>query len=117
MLVSVGASFTPVVVTFTATSLAEVVVPSNTYIATALAVSGVGATPVLVDCRRDTFNIDPALLRAALATTALGATLLGLRPDAGDVVDFGCGYGTFAIPAARIVTGTVFALDAAVAMS
>jgi ubiquinone/menaquinone biosynthesis C-methylase UbiE len=28
-----------------------------------------------------------------------------------DVVDFGCGYGTFTIPAARIVSGTVHALD------
>lgn len=28
---------------------------------------------------------------------------LGLNPDSGDVVDFGCGYGTFAIPAAKIV--------------
>jgi ubiquinone/menaquinone biosynthesis C-methylase UbiE len=27
------------------------------------------------------------------------------------VVDFGCGYGTFTIPAARIVSGTVYALD------
>ncbi|HEY8748177.1 MAG TPA: class I SAM-dependent methyltransferase [Tepidisphaeraceae bacterium] len=36
---------------------------------------------------------------------------LGLRPDSGDVVDFGCGYGTFAIPAARIVRSTVHALD------
>ena len=29
---------------------------------------------------------------------------LGVRPQSGDVVDFGCGYGTFAIPAAGIVT-------------
>lgn len=29
----------------------------------------------------------------------------------GDVVEFGCGYGTFTIPAASAVTGTVFALD------
>jgi SAM-dependent methyltransferase len=28
-----------------------------------------------------------------------------------DVVEFGCGYGTFTIPAARIVRGTVHALD------
>ena len=44
----------------------EVIVPANTYIATALAVSGAGASPVLVDCRPDTYNIDPALLHAAL---------------------------------------------------
>lgn len=28
-----------------------------------------------------------------------------------DVVEFGCGYGTFTIPAARMTTGTVFAMD------
>ena len=36
---------------------------------------------------------------------------LGLTSSCGDVVDFGCGYGTFTIPAARIVRGTVHALD------
>ncbi len=34
-----------------------------------------------------------------------------LTEACGDVVDFGCGYGTFTIPAARIVRGNVFALD------
>lgn len=36
---------------------------------------------------------------------------LRLTPTCGDVVEFGCGYGTFTIPAARIVPGTVHALD------
>ena len=30
---------------------------------------------------------------------------------AGDVVDFGCGYGTFSVAAARVTPGTVHALD------
>ena len=29
----------------------------------------------------------------------------------GDVVEFGCGYGTFTVPAAELVIGSVFALD------
>ena len=37
--------------------------------------------------------------------------LLRLTSSCGDVADFGCGYGTFTIPAARIVRGTVHALD------
>ena len=37
----------------------EVIVPSNTYIATALAVTYVGAKPVFVEPIIDTFNIDP----------------------------------------------------------
>src|SRR3989304_405520 len=35
---------------------------------------------------------------------------LGL-PTSGEVVDFGCGYGTFTIPAAQIPSGTIYALD------
>ncbi len=37
----------------------EVIVPSNTYIATALAVLYAGAKPVLAEPRIDTFNLDP----------------------------------------------------------
>jgi SAM-dependent methyltransferase len=36
---------------------------------------------------------------------------LGCTGPCGDVVEFGCGYGTFTLPAARAVTGRVFALD------
>jgi len=44
----------------------EVIVPSNTYIATWLAVSGVGAVPVPVEPDPATHNIDPALIAAAI---------------------------------------------------
>ena len=37
----------------------EVIVPSNTYIASAIAVSQLGAKPVFVEPRKETFNIDP----------------------------------------------------------
>lgn len=40
----------------------EVIVPSNTYIATALAVSYVGALPVFVEPKIETFNMNPALI-------------------------------------------------------
>jgi dTDP-4-amino-4,6-dideoxygalactose transaminase len=43
----------------------EVIIPANTFIASALAVSNVGATPVLVDCDR-AYLIDPDLLEAAV---------------------------------------------------
>lgn len=36
----------------------EVIIPSNTFIATALAVSYVGATPIFVEPTIDTYNID-----------------------------------------------------------
>jgi dTDP-4-amino-4,6-dideoxygalactose transaminase len=44
----------------------EVIVPSNTYIATWLAVSQVGATPVPVEPDEDTANLDPARIDAAI---------------------------------------------------
>jgi len=44
----------------------EVIVPSNTYIATWLAVSAVGAAPVPVEPDPATYNIDPALIEAAI---------------------------------------------------
>ncbi|MFZ4796719.1 MAG: DegT/DnrJ/EryC1/StrS family aminotransferase [Bacteroidia bacterium] len=44
----------------------EVIVPSNTYIATALAVSYVGATPVFVEPNIETYNIDPRLIETAI---------------------------------------------------
>ena len=44
----------------------EVIVPSNTFIATALAVSYVGAKVVFVEPDIRTFNIDPSLIEAAI---------------------------------------------------
>lgn len=44
----------------------EVIVPSNTYIATWLAVSQCGASPVPVEPVDGTYNIDPALIEAAI---------------------------------------------------
>lgn len=44
----------------------EVIVPSNTYIATWLAVSYAGATPVPVEPDSETFNIDPARIESAI---------------------------------------------------
>lgn len=40
----------------------EVIVPANTFIASILAITGVGATPVLVEPQLDSFNLDPNLL-------------------------------------------------------
>ena len=44
----------------------EVIVPSNTYIATVLAVTYTGATPVFVEPDIRTFNIDPKKLEAVI---------------------------------------------------
>jgi len=44
----------------------EVIVPTHTFIATALCVSFCRATPVFVDIEPDTFNIDPKSFQAAI---------------------------------------------------
>jgi len=44
----------------------EVIVPANTYIATAWGVSYTGAKPVFVDCTADTWEIDPEVIEAAI---------------------------------------------------
>ena len=44
----------------------EVIVPSNTYIATALAVSYTGAVPVFAEPSMETYNIDPELIEATI---------------------------------------------------
>jgi len=46
----------------------EVIVPSNTYIATVLAISYVGATPVFVEPNLTTFNINPTAIEAAITS-------------------------------------------------
>jgi dTDP-4-amino-4,6-dideoxygalactose transaminase len=46
----------------------EVIVPANTFIATFLAVSQVGAVPVPVDPRPDTFNIDAIEIEKAITS-------------------------------------------------
>lgn len=45
----------------------EVIVPAHTYVATWLAVSEVGATPVPIDICNDTMNINPELIEAKIS--------------------------------------------------
>ena len=60
----------------------EVIVPSNTFIATVLAVSYCGASPVLVEPDIATYNIDPTLVEAAVTprTKAIMAVHLYGQP-------------------------------------
>lgn len=44
----------------------EIIVPANTYIATILAISANGCTPILVEPKLETCNIDPDLIEAAI---------------------------------------------------
>ena len=62
----------------------EVIVPANTYIATFLAVSQVGATPVPVEPQEGTCNLDPTLVAAAITSRTkalMPVHLYGLPAD------------------------------------
>ena len=68
----------------------EVIVPSNTYIATWLAVSGVGATPVPVEPDPATHNIDPTRIEAAITSRTraiLPVHLYGQPVDLDPILD------------------------------
>jgi dTDP-4-amino-4,6-dideoxygalactose transaminase len=74
----------------------EVIVPSNTYIATVLAVSYVGATPIFVEPDAATFNIDPALIAAAITPRTkaiMPVHLYGQCCEMGPIMDVAAQYG------------------------
>ncbi len=68
----------------------EVILPANTFIATALAVTGVGARPVLVDCDKRTYEINAAAVSAAVTSrtkAVIPVHLAGLSADMNAVMD------------------------------
>ena len=63
----------------------EVIVPSNTFIATALAVSYVGATPVFVEPEIENFNICPALIEEKITDKTKAIIVVHLQGRACDM--------------------------------
>jgi dTDP-4-amino-4,6-dideoxygalactose transaminase len=63
----------------------EVILPANTYIATAYAVSAVGAKPVLVDCDRSNYNIDSAAIEPAITARTKAIIPVHLTGQAADM--------------------------------
>ncbi|MDH3602646.1 MAG: DegT/DnrJ/EryC1/StrS family aminotransferase, partial [Candidatus Tectomicrobia bacterium] len=63
----------------------EVILPANTYIATALAVSAVGARPVLVDCDASTYNIDVDAVASAITSRSRAVIPVHLTGQAADM--------------------------------
>lgn len=66
----------------------EVITTPYTFFATGEAISFVGATPVFVDVRKDTFNIDPSLIEAAITEKTkaiLPVHIFGLPADMAEI--------------------------------
>ena len=74
----------------------EVIVPSNTYIASWLAVTRVGATPIPVEPDVTTHNIDPARIEAAITSRTrvlLPVHLFGQPADMDTILDIARRHG------------------------
>lgn len=74
----------------------EVIVPSHTYIATWLAVTHVGATPVPVEPCEATYNLDPARIETAITTRTkaiLPVHLYGQPADMDPICEIARRYG------------------------
>lgn len=78
----------------------EVIVPSNTYIATALAVTYAGAIPVFVEPELSTFNINPALIEPAITKRTkaiIPVHLYGLPAKMDEILEIAKRYGLFVV--------------------
>ncbi len=89
----------------------EVVVPANTFVATALAVSSVGAKPVLVDCFRDTYNMDTDQIESVVTSRTraiIPVHLTGQAADMDAVQKVASKYGLAVVEDAAQAHGTVY---------
>lgn len=89
----------------------EVIVPSNTFIATALAVSYVGATPVFVEPDISNYNIEPQKIEAVITkkTKAIMAVhLQGRAADMDAIIEIARKYGLKVIEDAAQAHGTLY---------
>ena len=89
----------------------EVILPANTYIATALAVSAVGARPVLVDCEPKTYNIDVSLVEPAITPRTkaiIPVHLTGQSADMDPILEVADQHGLYVIEDAAQAHGTLY---------
>ena len=78
----------------------EVIVPANTYIASAWGVTYTGATPVFVDCTADTWEIDPSKIEEKITSKTkaiLGVHLYGQPFDFGAVKKIADKYNLYVV--------------------
>lgn len=87
----------------------EVIVPDFTFPATALAVTNVGAKPVLVDVSMDTYNINVRSAENKITDKTkaiIPVHLFGLCCDIEGVMDLACTNGLFVVEDAACALGT-----------
>jgi dTDP-4-amino-4,6-dideoxygalactose transaminase len=87
----------------------EVIIPANTYIATALAVTAQGARPVLVDCDPSTYTIDINRIERAITARTRAIVpvhLTGQSADMDPILDRAARYGLRVVEDAAQAHGT-----------
>jgi dTDP-4-amino-4,6-dideoxygalactose transaminase len=86
----------------------EVIIPANTFIATAWGISYAGATPVFVDCDPDTWEIDASKLEAKITPrtkAVIGVHLYGQPFDIHAIQDICNKHGLFLVEDAAQAQG------------
>jgi dTDP-4-amino-4,6-dideoxygalactose transaminase len=89
----------------------EVVVPSNTFIATWLAVSQCGAVPIPVEPDRTTYNLNPERVKSVLTARTkviIPVHLYGQPADMDPILGIGRSYGIFIIEDAAQAHGSKY---------
>ena len=89
----------------------EVIIPANTFIATAWAPSYVGATPVFVDCCPDTWQIDPEQIKKKITNKTkaiIGVHLYGQPFDIDAVKEIAKEYNLFLVEDAAQAHGAEY---------
>jgi dTDP-4-amino-4,6-dideoxygalactose transaminase len=89
----------------------EVIVPANTFIATAWGVSYCGATPVFVDCKPDTWEIDPSHIEAKITNKTkaiIGVHLYGQPFDIEALTNIAQAYNLYLIEDAAQAHGALY---------
>ena len=89
----------------------EVIIPANTFVATALAVHHAGATPVLVDVDPETFNIDPHMLVQAITArtrAVLPVHLYGQPASMNDIGEIAAAHNLIVVEDACQAHGATF---------
>lgn len=89
----------------------EVIIPSNTYIATALAVSYTGATPVFVEPSLVSYNIDPQKIEEAITTQTkaiIAVHLYGQCADMDPIMEIANNYDLMVLEDAAQAHGATY---------
>lgn len=89
----------------------EVIIPTNTFVATAWGPVYAGAKPVFVDCKSDTWNIDPEVVEAAITDKTkaiIGVHLYGQPFDADAIQAIADKHGLLVIEDCAQAHGAVY---------